>query len=236
MPEVNQELHLREQLTHVQFQGIAINSQESYDHAVKVLTTIKTWRSNWKRYWYGDGDSGPIPLANKAWKGLLEKFGEPDKAAAASEGIVKSKILAWDTEQERIRRAEQERLERVAREKEEADRAAKATEMEMLEVSDEDIQAVLDEPPMAVAEVAPPTYIRSSAVSTRANWVAVVTDLKVLCRAIGGGKVKLSPEDTAKAVEFFEGLLKKRATADTSTMNIPGCKAENHPIVAGRSR
>lgn len=231
MTEKINEQSLRQELTVVQYQAISIVDQKSYDHAVAELSNVKGWRKRWADYW-----TEPRESAHKAWKSILAKFNELDESAAKSESILKGKILAFEQGQESIRRAEQERLERMAREKEEADRAAKATEMEMLEVSDEDIQAVLDEPPMAVAEVAPPTYIRSSAVSTRANWVAVVTDLKVLCRAIGSGKVKLSPEDTAKAVEFFEGLLKKRATADTSTMNIPGCKAENHPIVAGRTR
>jgi len=222
---------LRDELSTIQIQSIQIIDQDSYDNAANVLLTIKRWRKDWELYW------SPLKAsAYKTWKDICAKHGEPDKMAETSEAIVKQKILAWDQEQERIRQEAQRKAEAEAKAKEEAERKARAAEMEMLEVDDADIEAVLSAPSTAVAEVVQPTYQKVSSISTRANWCAEVTDLKALFKALGSGKFKLNPDQTTKTKEFFESLLKPQATANTSTLNIPGVVAVNRPSVGVRGK
>ena len=226
-----QEESLRTELAKVQYQNLVIQDQQSYDYAASVLIEIKTWRKRWEEYWQEPKDN-----AYKAWKGIVAKFNEADETAAKSEAIVKQKILAWDQEQEHIRQEAQRKAEAEAKAKEEAERQARAAEMEMLEVDDADIEAVLSAPSTAVAEVVQPTYQKVSSISTRANWCAEVTDLKALFKALGSGKFKLNPDQTTKTKEFFESLLKPQATANTSTLNIPGVVAVNRPSVGVRGK
>lgn len=234
---VKSEEAIRQELSQVQFQAIQIVDQQSYDRAAEVLIQIKGWRNRWRDYWYGaDKKSGPVSQAHSTWKSLLAKFNEADESAEKSEAIVKAKILAWDVLQEEKRRKAQEEADRIAREKEAAERAVKVAELEVLEVDDADIEAVLNAPSTAVAEVVQPTYQRVSSISKRDNWCAEVTDLKALFKALGAAKFKLTPEQTAKAKEFFESLLKKQAEANTSTLNIPGVTAVNRPIIGARTR
>lgn len=230
-PAASVEQELRQSLVKFQQSAVVISDQTSYDAAVARLTEIKTWRKRWAEYWTPLKDA-----AHKSWKGLCDKFNEGDSPAATAENTVKRAILDWDMEQERLRQEAQRKAEEEARKKEEEERAAQAAQMEFEGVSEDDIDAVLSAPPVAVAPVVQPTYQKASGISKRDNWVTKVTDLKSLCKAIGAGKFKLNPTETQKAVEFFESLLKSHAVANQTTMNIPGCKAENQPILGARVR
>jgi gas vesicle protein len=227
---VGQEQELRsEALTIQQKSAIKIVNQQTYNQAADALKQVKGFRNRWKAYWE--------PLRENAYssyKAIMDKIREGDDPLAQAERSLKNSILDWDEAQRR----EQERLQAEAQRKAEADEEAKraqlAFEMEESGADEAAIEEVVSAPVVAVAAPVAPTYQKASGVSTRANWVCVVTDVKALCKAIGAGKLKLSAEDTQATAEFFGSLLKHRAVSDKETMDIAGCKAENKPIIAGR--
>jgi hypothetical protein len=230
---------LRTELTTVQKQAaITITDQKSYDNAAEILVTVKTWRKKWEGYWHGsDAVPGPIKLAYKSYKSLLDKFNEGDKPAETAEKTVKAVLLKWDQEQTRIQEEAQRKADEKARQDEDAKKAALAVELEDSGMTEEDIAAAVESVQVEAPVVVEPTFTRATGVSKpRDNWKARVTSVKDLCKHIGAGKLKFDPKDEAKIAEFFEMLLDKRAKADKSTLVIPGVKAYNEPVVAGRAR
>jgi hypothetical protein len=228
---VGQEQELRSEALTVQQRAmsVAITSQETYDGAVLLLKDIKGFRSRWSAYWTPLKES-----AYRSYKGILDKFNEGDKPLDEMERHVKSRLLIWDAEQRRIQEEKQREAQRKAEADEEARRAQLAFEMEEGGADEAAIEEVVSALVVAVAAPVAKTYVPAKGIATRANWVCVVTDVKALCKAIGAGKMKLSKEDTEATAEFFGSLLKSRAVSDKETMNIPGCKAENQPVLAGR--
>lgn len=209
--------------------AIQISNQPSYDAACSLLLEkIKPFRSRWRDYWHGtDSTPGPIKLAHKAYKALLDKFNEVDGPLEAAETSVKNAIRVWDEEQERIQQELQRKAEQEAQERERREREQVANDPFG---SDEDAKAVLEAPSTAVARPVAATYTRASGISKRENWKAKVKDMKALCRAVGAGKVP---------VEYVlpnESALNARAKADRLTMNVPGVIPYNDSVISGRSR
>lgn len=204
---------------------VRITDQPSYNQAtVLLLETIIPFRKRWAEYW------NPLKkAAHDSWKGITAKFEEGDAPAAQAEKIVKSAIVAWDSEQERIRqeqqRKAQEEAEREAKEKQ----MAAAIAAEQSGATKEEVDDIFDAPVAVVAAPVAPTYQRAAGISKmRDNWSAEVTDLSKLVKAVAAGKVSyeyLLPNQVA---------LNARAKADKSTMNIPGVVARNVPVIAGR--
>lgn len=227
----NEETIKQEALTIVdQAKIITITDQPSYDYACSLLTDqIKPFRRRWKEFWYG-ADNGPVPLAYRAYKSVLDKFNKGDEPLETAEKQVKSAILKWDDQQERIRQELQRKAEEEARKAEEEERLRVATLAEDSGATDEEVDAIVDAPVMVVAPPVAPTYQKAAGISTRENWKARVTDVKKLCAAIAKGTVPVTyvmPNDS---------VLNARAKADKSTLNIPGVVAYNDPIVSGRTR
>lgn len=213
--------------------AITITDQRSYDVACALLLgEIKPFRKRWESYWHGtDENPGPIKLAYKSYKSLLEKYNEADKPAEEAEKTVKAATVVWEQEQDRIK----ERLQREAQEKAEAEERERqlqaAVVAEQSGASEEEVEAIISAPLAIVAAPVAPTFQRAVGMSKpRANWKCVVTDLKKLCAAIGKGQVPLN------YVEPNETALNARARADESTMSIPGCIAKNFPIASGRTK
>jgi hypothetical protein len=211
---------------------VKITDQASYNFATDLLTKeIKPMRKQWEAYWHGsDAVPGPIKLAYRSYKSLLDKFNDADKKLEKAESQVKAEILRFDNEQARIlaeaQRKAQEEAEALEREK----REQEAAEMEAQGVSEEEVEEFIAAPVVAIAAPVAPTYEKASGVSRRENWGAVVTDLKALAKAVGAGKVPVDyilPNQSA---------LNARAKADKSTMNVPGVVAKDSPIIAGRGR
>jgi hypothetical protein len=235
---IQTEQELRGELVTVQQQtAMKISDQRTYDLAVSELERVKTWRKRWKEYWYGaDEKSGSIPMAHAAWKAQLKKFNDGDAPAGVAESAVKKEILRFDQEQERIRLELQRKAEEEARQREEEQRAALAAQAEVEGATEDEIEQIVSAPSVAVAEVVEPTYQRSSSISFRDNWAVQITDLLALLKAIGMKKVKLPVDDMNKLKAFMESLLKPQATANKSTLCLPGCTAVNNKIPTGRIR
>jgi hypothetical protein len=228
--ETTQEVELRsEALTLQQRSAIRISDQPSYDQAVEVLTAVKSFRKHWTQYWDPIRDG-----AYRSYKNILDKIKEHDDPMAQAEGTLKREILRWDDEQRRLQEEKQREEQRKAEEAAEALRVQQSVEAEAEGATDEEIKQLMSAPVLAVAPPVQPTYQRASSVTRRDNWGIEITDLKALLKAIGGGKLKLSAEDSAELKSFMEGLLKPRAVSDKETLNIAGCKAVNRPIIASR--
>jgi hypothetical protein len=226
------EIALREDLHRLAGVGIVkIVDQGTYDRTARLLlTVIQPFRKRWAEYW-----KDPIKTAHAAHKAVLAKFNEGDERAESLEKACKAEIRRWDDEQERIRQELQAKAQREAQLREAADRAAQAAFAEE-EGAMEEAQAVVNAPSVAVAEPVPDTYQKITGISKRANWKCRVLSVSKLCKAIGDGKLKFAKEDELKIAAFFETLLAKRASAEKTTLNIPGVQAYDDPIISGRNR
>jgi len=225
---INNEKELQTQALTVveQAKSIVISNQETYDRAAHLLLdVIKPMRKKWADYW------GPLKeTAYRSYKGILDKFNEGDKPLELAEGQVKTAIQKWDYAQEQIRqeqqRKAQEEVERLERDR----RLQEAVEAEAAGVSEEQVQAIMDAPAIAVAPLLASTYTKAAGISTRENWKARVVDMKKLAAAVAKGLVPVT------YILPNEQALNARAKADKATLNIPGVQAYNDPIVAGRPR
>jgi hypothetical protein len=185
---------------------------------------VKSFKKQWTDFWE--------PLREKAYesyKGILDKLKEGTDPLDSAERQIKNALLTWDDQQRRLQEERQREAQRKAEEEEEARRAQLAFELEEADAPEEEIEQVVSAPIVAVA---PPveTYQKASGISRRENWVCEVIDLKKLAKAVGAGKVPVDyilPNMTA---------LNARAKADKSTMDVPGCKAKDNPIIAGRTK
>jgi hypothetical protein len=226
------EIALREELDKVSATTVErIVDQQSYDRvALTLVKVIQPFRKRWAEYW------APLKKqTDEAHKSVVAKFREGDDPAARAELAHKRELRRWDDEQGRIKQELQAKAQREAEAREAADRAAQAAFAEE-EGALEEAQAVVNAPSVAVAEPVPDTYQKVTGISKRDNWKCRVLSVSKLCKAIGDGKLKFAKEDELKIAAFFETLLAKRASAEKTTLNIPGVQAYNSPIISGRSR
>ena len=143
--------------------AITITDQRSYDVACALLLgEIKPFRKRWESYWHGtDENPGPIKLAYKSYKSLLEKYNEADKPAEEAEKTVKAATVVWEQEQDRIK----ERLQREAQEKAEAEERERqlqaAVVAEQSGASEEEVEAIISAPLAIVAAPVASTFQRA---------------------------------------------------------------------------
>lgn len=204
---------------------IAIRDQGSYDYAVEILTAgsekLKYARALFKRL------KDP---AYASWKNICAE--ENLACDPAEKGIkrIKTEILRWDAEQERLRRVEQQRLEAEAREQAEEQRLADAVHMEDQGAPAEVVDAMLSEPVhVAAPVVAPRTYERSSSVTYRSNWVGSCDDLFKLVQYVAKNKQHLN------LLQVNGPAINQLAKALKENFSVPGCKAFDDKVIAGRS-
>ncbi len=205
---------------------VKIVDQPTYDAACSLLLDqIKPFRKRWLEYWAGLKEP-----AYATYKAILDKFNDGDKPLEAAEKQVKAEIARFDAEQEKIRQQKQREEEERVRREEEEERLRLATMAEESGATEEEVNAIVDTPVVAVAPPVAPTYQKASGIGTRENWKAKVTDIKKLCAAVAKGTVPPT------YVLPNESVLNARAKADRGTLNIPGVVPYNDPIVSGRSR
>ena len=157
--------------------------------------------------------------ARSAWREWVDLENEMLSLVTGAEGIAKKKIGAWNDEQERLRREEEARLQEIARKEEEEARLQEAVAVESDGGSEEEVEAIMQEPPAPVAVIAPPTFKKSQGVSSRANWKGEVTHLPTLIQYVAK-----NPQ--------FSNLLKVDTTAlnalvrsQKELFKMPGAKA-----------
>lgn len=157
-------------------------------------------------------------------KNRLDEAINPIKQARKE---TKQKCIKYDSEQERIRKAEQERLESEARKRAEDEALELAAQAEK-EGDTETAQAIISDPVQSVPVFVPRTAPAPSKLTAgRKVYSAEVTDLKALCKAIGDGRVQseiIIGIDYNKEKKLTSPALNKIASALKESMNIPGCK------------
>lgn len=205
---------------------VRITDESSYVAACALLLdNIKPTRVKWKAYWEPLRES-----AYKSYKGIMDRMNEGEKPLELAENQVKQEIARWTQEQERIRQAEQRKAQEEAERLEREQREAEALQAIDAGMDEDQVDAMLSAPAVAVAPVLAPTYQKAAGVSMRDNWRARVIDLRKLCAAVAKGLV------AETYVLPNESALNKRAQAEKFTMNIPGVMAHNEPVVSGRTK
>ena len=224
--EAEQELQTQALTVVRRSQAIKISDQASYDIAAHLLLNeIKPMRARWQAYWAPIKES-----AYRSYKGILDKLNEGDKPLEIAEANIKAGIRDWDAKQEQIRQAQQRKAQEEAERLERERKLQDAIEAEAAGLSHEEVEAIMEAPPTAVAPILAPTYAKATGISTRENWKARVVDLKKLCAAVAKGLVPTT------YILPNEPALNARAKADKLTLNIPGVQAYNDPIVSGRTK
>lgn len=152
-----------------------------------------------------------------AKKQIMDFFRQPMQYLVDAEGIIKRGMLAYQNEQERLRRAEEARLRDIAeKERQRLERqAAKAAEQGKAEKAEDLRERAESMPVPVVAHRAP----QVAGISTRENWSAEVTSLRELLQGVLDGKV---PE---VAVIADMKVLNAQARSLKDAMNYPGVKA-----------
>jgi hypothetical protein len=148
--------------------------------------------------------------------------------------VKKNDLLAWDRVQEAIRQENERKLHEEARQQEEERKLQAAAAAEEAGMDEQSVAAILEQPSVAPAPVAAPTYTPNRNLSVRDAWCAEVTDFFALVKAVAKKKEwlpllyaydpdkKTSPNLNAQAKSLKEALA------------IPGVRAVNKGSVAVR--
>lgn len=212
--------------------GITIASDVSYVEAGEMLKGIKALRK--------EVDAAFDPIIQKAHEAHKEACGQKRKAETPlleAEQILKRGLVAYETEQERLRRAEQRRLQEEARiaEEQRCVEEAAALEAQATATGDESLRAeaeqLISEPVAAPAVYVPPSTPKVSGISYRENWrIDPNVDIKALCLAVAQGK---QPTSLILAnVTALNGL----ARSLKGQMSVPGVKVVCEKIASAGSR
>ena len=227
MPVETVEESLRAEITVIKEKSlIVISSQESYNQATTLLLEkVVPFRKRWKEYW-----DKPKKLAWEAYQAIQSKFKEGDEPLEMAERTLKHAIRVWDDEQTRIEQERQRKAQEEAERHADEERLQAAIVAEQSGATQQEVEAIVDSPVAVVAEPVPPAYQRTSGISTRRTWKCKVNDLHALVKAAAKDK-SLLPYLLAN-----EKALNARASADQSTMNIPGCLAYQESSITARTR
>ncbi len=166
-------------------EALVISNHEQYEAAVAELKAIKA------KFNEVDGHRKELkkPLDEAVTK-LQAFFRSPLDFLIRAESILKRKVLAYQQEQEIIRRKEQAKLDEAARKEqaklaEQAAKAAAAGKVEKAELLQQRATTVVAH---TVVREAP----KVSGLSTRKTYSAEVTDLQALVKAVAEGRAPLS--------------------------------------------
>lgn len=217
--------------------GLRIVDAESCLHASQFLRSIKGLRSEIQN-WFAPHVEAAMETKRKAELARKQLTDERDRMEAplvTAESTVKRALLAWETEQERIRLAEEQRLQAEANREAEARTVAAAAELEREAVKTGDAEMlqeahdILDEPIDAPVVVVKTLMPKVQGVTYRDNWKAHDTiDVKALAAGVAAGTVAsnlLLPNMTA---------LNQMARATQGTQAVPGVKFYNDRQIAAR--
>ncbi len=204
--------------------GLTIATAEQRNYAVEAVKGAAKWRKTITA-WFADSKA----KAHAAWKAIVaQEKGLTDRIDAA-ERKAKAVIIAWDAEQERIRREEQARLQREAdeRARREAERLRKEAErLKTPELKAERLEMAEAVVPVPVA-VAQPEKVDGEVKST--VWRAELQDMAALVKAAADGN-KLA----MAFLEFNQTAANKCAVANHDAVPVPGIRFYSRQQMAFR--
>ena len=175
--------------------AVVVSDTGSYELAGAMVIDLDRLAKKINAYW-----EEPIKKAHEAHRALTAKRGEMLKPVEDRKKVLRGKISAYLTEQERIRRAEQTRLDEERRKKEHAERekleraAAKAEEKgkdERAEALREKAADVYIPPAVVVPEVEKTTRMDTGTVSQKKTTRVTVTDPVAILRAVVAGSLPI---------------------------------------------
>lgn len=217
--------------------GLRITDAESCVHASHFLRSIKGLRADIQR-WFEPHVEAAMETKRKAElarKALTDERDRMEAPLAEAEGKVKAALLAYETQQERIRLAEERRLQEEARQHAEAVTLAAAADLEREAVATgnagmlQEAHDILEQPIQAPVVVVKPSMPKVQGVTYRDNWKAHdVVDVRALARAIADGAASerlLLPNMVA---------LNQLARATQGTQLVSGVRFYNDRQIAAR--
>ncbi len=237
-------MNTRAQSALAMVQSMVIDSSETYELAADELKAIKAKAKTIEEQRVSI--TGPI---NKALKAVNDLFRAPGEYLEQAEKIIKGKMLAYTTEQQRIADEERRRAEavikaeqdRLAREAAELEKAAKAEAEKLLAAGDTE----------KAAEVEAAAAIESASLSATALVMTAPAPQVVPAKAAGistRSVWKATCENKAALIAFaaanpqFQNLLdvnqtalNQLAKAMRDTLEIPGVRVYEEKQLASRS-
>jgi hypothetical protein len=213
-----------------QARRIVIADPQSYEHACDFLKGIKALRDE-----IAETFDSHIRRAHEAHKALLKEKQDAEAPLAEAERIAKDALVAYNREQDRLRREEEARRREQARLEEEERRLAEAIELEeagramgdvgMVAEAAELLEAPISVPVVAVASSTP----KVSGIAYRETWSARVTDLKALVKYVAA-----NPQ-FANLLTANTTALNAQARSLKGALAIPGVEAvATRDVAAGR--
>lgn len=218
-------------------QAYKITSPQLYAAAADDLQAIKgklkAWDDLRKKF------TKPLDDLKQQW---MDLFRSPIDTLKQAEQTIKNAMLAFDEEQERIRKAEEER--RLAEQRAEEQRAAEAARqaqqaLESAKTPDQvaEASAKLEQATVRQAEIQhTPAPIVASAtpkvagISKKTTWRGECTDKMALIKAVAAGNAPIT------LLDVNESVLNQMARAMKETMNFPGCRAVEDKGIASSRR
>jgi len=202
--------------------AIKIISNETYQKAGEILVEIKGLRKAVNKSF--------DPIISKAFAAHREAVAQKRKVEAPlaqAEGIIKPAMAAWDTDQERIRRAEEMRLQELARKQAEERQLAEASALEAQgdkKAADEVITAPVDVAPVVLQKTVP----KVQGVSFREVWRGECIDKMALIKAAA------TDQKLSALLEPNNVAINQLARSLRESFLIPGCRSIKEKIVSGR--
>jgi hypothetical protein len=201
---------------------LTIQTPDQYIAAGELLKSIKLLRA--------EIDQTFDPIISAAYAAHKEAVAQKKKVDAPlleAEGIIKPRVAAYLSEQERLRREEELRLQKQAQEEEERRQVENAAILDDLGET-EAANQLLDETVIAPPVVLPKLTPKVSGISTSQRYSAEVVNLLELVKAVAAGK---APIQCLKADTVF---LNRQAVAMRQSMAYPGVRLRVESTVAVR--
>lgn len=238
-------LNHRAQSSLAMVQAMEIDSQETYELAADELKAIKSKAKTLEEQ--RTAITGPI---NNALKAVNALFKSPASFLEDAERIIKGKMLAYTTEQERIaaaeRRAQEAAIraeqERLAKEAAEREAAAASEAAALMAAGDEngaaEVQAKAAIEAISLASVstvmtvtqAAPAVAKVSGVSTRTTWKAETINKAELVAYVAANPQFLH------LLDVNTSALNQLAKAMKETLALPGVRVfEEKTLASSRS-
>lgn len=160
-------------------------------------------------------------------KRIMDFFREPLQFLTDAESLIKRAILAYQSEQEKLRRAQEAKLaEQARKERERLEKRAEAAAAKGQEEKAEMLrdQAVEVKAPVLAAPKAP------AGIQTRELWSAEVFDAELVVASVLDGALPW------EAITINQAYLDAQARLHKAALNIPGVRAvSSKTLAAGRA-
>jgi len=211
-----EDLELRNEIMPIasQSETLVVSTPEQYELGANILRAIKDAQKKVIAYFE------PIKSnAHRAWRGICDKEGELLNPLKAAESKIKTKMLLFRQEQERIRQEQERRLqaeadERARRERERLEKeAAKLKTPELREQRMAEAESV--EPPVVYVQSNVP---KVAGISTRDYWKVVVEDKLAFVKA------SIADPNIMNFIVIDTKALDKFAQATKGQLTYPGIR------------